>query len=513
MLLLGKLKVGSDVLSRTCIALSLGSAIALATAPTFAQEPSTVVFAQGIDPLSLDPAQDTTVSSISVMNNIYDTLIFRGDDGLEPGLALSWEYTDPQTLVLKLREDVTFHDGSPFTAEDVAFTLKRYSDPDKQYPVLAQVTGFYTDVVAIDDHTVEIKTDRPIATLPLMLARLMILPKKVIEEKGEDAFAQAPVGTGPYKFVEWRKNEQIVLEASPDHWRGKADVERFIVKPIPEGYSRFASLKSGAVDIIAGLPADRVKEVEDDSNLKVAAARSVRNFSIAMNVRNKPFDDVRVRQALNYAVDIPAIIDAIFDGQAYANGTVCTGVSFGHDSSIEPYPYDPEKARQLLAEAGYPDGFTTELWGPTGRYPMDKEVQEAVAGQLSEIGVNIVHQQPEWQLYVRKYLTGEVETMGYMGVGNPTLDCDYSLGQRVDGARGGRYFPSEEIDALIQAEQSELDPDKRAGIFSEIQQIMHDQAAWIFLFDGQDIYGTKSNLIWQPRSDEVVWAYDIKIED
>ena len=504
--LLEKVKVGSCLFFVT-----LFIAGGMAAAPALAREPSTVVLAQGIDPLSLDPAQDTTVSSISVMNNIFDTLIFRGPNGLEPGLALSWDYKDPLTLVLHLREGVKFHDGTPFTAEDVVFTLKRYSDPEKQYPVLAQVKGFYTDVTAVDDHTVEIKTDRPMATLPLMLARLMILPKKVVEEKGDTAFAQSPVGTGPYKFVEWRKNEQIVLEAFPEHWRGKANVDRFIVKPIPEDYSRFASLQSGDVDIAANLPADRVKEVEADPNLKVAAARSVRNFSVAMNIRNKPFDDVRVRQALNYAVDIPAIIDAIFDGQAYQNGTVCTGVSFGYDQNIKPYPHDPEKARQLLVEAGYPDGFTTDLWGPVGRYPMDKEVQEAIAGQLAEVGINVVHQQPEWQLYVRKYLTGEVETMGYLGVGNPTLDCDYSLGQRVDGARGGRYFPSKEVDALIKDEQSELDPVKRAAIFSKIQQIMHDQAAWIFLFDGQDIYGTRSNVEWQPRSDEVVWAYDIKL--
>jgi peptide/nickel transport system substrate-binding protein len=498
------------MLSRACAALVLGGTLAY-VAPTSAREPSTVVFAQGIDPLSLDPAQDTTVSSISVMNNIYDTIIFRGPNGLEPGLAESWEYKDPLTLVLHLRKNVKFHDGSPFTAEDVAFTLKRYSDPKKQYQVLAQVKGFYTDVIPIDDYTVEIKTDRPIATLPLMLARLMVVSKKAVEAKGDNGFGQAPVGTGAYKFVEWKKNERIVMEAFPDYWRGKAKVDRFIVRPIPEDYSRFAALKAGEVDVVAGLPAERVGEVKSDPNLKIASARSVRNYSIAMNVRNKPFDDVRVRQALNYAVDISAIIDAVFDGQGYANGTVCAGLAFGHDENIKPYTQDIEKAKKLLAEAGYPNGFTTELWGPVGRYPKDKEVQEAVAGQLAEVGVIITHQQPEWQVFVRKYLNGEVENMGYMGVGNPTLDCDYSMGQRVDVARGGRYFPSPEVSALIKAEQSELDATKRAALFSQIQRIMHDQAAWIFLFDGQDIYGTTARLVWQPRSDEVVWAYDMSL--
>jgi peptide/nickel transport system substrate-binding protein len=494
-------------------ATSLYLVSAIGIAPASAQQPSTIVFAQGIDPTVLDPAMETTVSSISVMNNIYDTLIWRGPDGLQPGLAESWEYKDPLTLVLHLRRGVTFHNGDPFTAQDVAFTLKRYADPKKQYQVLAQVKGLYKDVVAVDDHTVEIVTERPVATLTGMLARLLILPKAALESRGEEAFGQAPVGTGPYRFVEWRRNEQIVLEAYPGYWRGKAKVDRFIVKPIPEDYSRFAALKAGEVDVVAGLPAERVSEVESDPHLKVTSARSVRNYLIPMNIRNKPFDDVRVRRALNHAVDVQAVVDAVFDGRGYVNPTACTGVSTGHDLDLNGYEYDPAKARQLLAEAGYPNGFTVDFWGPIGRYPKDKEVQEAIAGQLLEVGVTVRHVQPEWADLARRFLSGAIDTMIYTAVGNPTLDCDYTMGQRIHSKRGGRLYQSAEVDALIEAEQAEVDPERRNAIFKQIQKKLHDDAAWIFLFDGQDIYGTTSKLQWTPRSDEVVWAYDMSLAD
>ena len=479
---------------------------------TGAAPAQTVTLAQGVDPESLDPATDTLITSVSVMMNIYDSLVWRdGDGNLIPGLAESWEFPSETQMVLQLREGVTFHNGEPFDADDVVFSYNRLFDKENPSPLLRSLKGFVDSVDKIDDFTIRVNMPAPRATVVPTLIRVPILPSETFAEIGAQAFGVNPVGTGPFKFVRWDANQQIVLARNDDYWRGRPDVGEFIVRIIPEDFARFASLKNGEVDIITNLTSERVQEIEGDPNLKWGGVHSARNMFVGMQTKEPPFDDLRVRQAMNYAVDVDALIEVLMGGHAFSNASVCTQTLFGA-VEVEPFGYDPEKARMLLAEAGYPDGFETTMIGPVGRYTKDKEMQEAIAGMLSEVGVTVTHIQPEWAQFIQQWLAEEYP-MYYIGTGNQVLDCDQHLGYRIDGARYNRYYNSAEIDALIVQEISEFDVEKRKAILADIQHRLRDDTPWIFLFDLEDLYGMTARVDWSPRSDEMVWAFDVSVSD
>jgi peptide/nickel transport system substrate-binding protein len=470
----------------------------------------TVTIAQGVDPESLDPAFDTLISSVGIMMNIYDSLIWRDAKGnLVPALAESWDFPTPTEMRVKLRHNVKWHNGDPFTADDVVFSFERIFDPKSPNALLSSLKGFVDKVEKIDDYTVKITLPAPRATVVATLVRAPILPKKAFQAMGDKAFGVAPIGTGPFRFVRWDKNQQIVLERNPDYWRGPATVDKVVYRPIPEDFARFASLRNGEVDIIANLTSERADEIKKLPNLKIGQVNSVRNMFVGMNTKVKPFDDLRVRQALNYAVDKKALIDVVMGGYAVANSSVCTLTLFGA-TPVKEYEYDPAKAKKLLADAGYPNGFTATMLGPVGRYTKDKELQEAIAGMLADVGVKITHVQPEWAEFIKQW-TAQTYPMHFVGTGNQVMDCDQHLGYRIDGKRYGRYYQSDKVDALIEKELTSYSGDERKKIFAEIQNTVRDDAPWIFLFDNVDLYGMSKRIDWTPRPDEMIWAYDIKV--
>lgn len=481
----------------------------LAVAPVSAQ---TVTLAQGVDPESLDPALDTLITSVGVMMNIYDALVWRDTDGnIIPALAESWEFPEPDRMLIRLRQGVRFHNGDPFSADDVVFSYQRLFDESSPSPLLSSLRGFVDSVEKIDDHTVLVHMPGPRATVVPTLVRVPILPAAAFEAAGAEAFGEAPIGTGPFRFVEWQRNQRIVLERYDDYWRGPADVGQFVVRPIPEDFSRFASLVNGEVDIIANLTGERADEISQNPDLKVAAVPSVRNLFMGMDTRKPPFDDLRVRQAMNHAVDKEALIEVIMGGYAVPNASVCTQTLFGA-AEIDPFEYDPERARALLAEAGYPDGLSVDFLGPVGRYAKDKELQEAIAGMLADVGVQVNHIQPEWAEFIRQWVA-ELHPLHFVGTGNQVMDCDQHLGYRIHGPRYGRYYQSDAVDALIDQQLEEYDPERRKEILAEIQQSVRDDAAWVFLFDNMDIYGMTARVEWTPRPDEMVWAYEISVNE
>ncbi|WP_306118047.1 MULTISPECIES: ABC transporter substrate-binding protein [unclassified Roseitalea] len=494
------------------LASTAGAALIAAAVSVGSAQGQTVTLAQGVDPESLDPALDTLITSVGVMMNIYDSLVWRDADGnIVPGLAESWEFPEPDRMELTLRQGVTFHNGEPFNADDVVFSYQRLFDEDNPSPLLTSLRGFVDSVEKVDDYTVAVNMPGPRATVVPTLIRVPILPEETFAEIGPDAFGSAPVGTGPFEFVRWDKNQQIVLERNEDYWRGPAAIERFVVRPIPEDFSRFASLRNGEVDIIANVTAERVEEIKGDPGLKIGTVPSVRNMFVGMQTAEPPFDDVRVRRALNHAVDKQALIDVIMGGFGRQNASVCTQTLFGA-AEMPLFDYDVDKARTLLSEAGYEDGFEIEMLGPVGRYTKDKELQEAIAGMLSEVGVRVTHVQPEWAEFIRLWVAEEYP-MHLIGTGNQVVDCDQHLGYRIHGPRYGRYYQSDEVDALVEEQLREYDTEKRKQILADIQREVREDAPWIFLFDLVDIYGLTARIDWQPRPDEMVWAYDISVSE
>lgn len=472
----------------------------------------TVTLAQGVDPESLDPAVDTLITSVSVMMNIYDSLIWRdGGGNIVPGLAESWDFPQPNQMRLKLRQGVKFHNGDAFTADDVVFSYGRLFDKDNPSPLLSSLRGFVDSVEKVDDFTVLVNMPAARATVVPTLIRVPILPKAAFEAAGAQAFGVAPIGTGPFKFVRWDKNQQIVLERNDDYWRGPAAIESFIIRPIPEDFARLASLTNHEVDIITNLSAERLEEIKSTAGLKAEVVPSVRNLFVGIDTRKGPFTDVRARQALNHAIDKQALIEVVMGGYAIPNASVCTQTLFGA-AKVDPYEYDPDKARALLAEAGVPSNLTVEMLGPVGRYTKDKELQEAIAGMLAEVGITVTHVQPEWAEFIKQW-TAEIHPLHFVGTGNQVMDCDQHLGYRIDGARYGRFYQSDEVDALVQQELQDYNEESRKATLAKIQQIVRDDAPWIFLFDLVDMFGLTERIDWKPRADEMVWAYDIKVTE
>ena len=488
----------------------------------------TITMAQGIDPEGLDPAYETLISSRSIFTNIYDTLVWRDAKGkLLPSLAESWKWLDDTTLQLNLRKGVKFHNGDPFTADDLIWTANRYMDAKDRKPLYPYVKGLYKTIEKKDDFTVIMRLAKPNAMQFGDFARMPVLPKKAFMAMGKDKFSSHPIGTGPFKFERWDRNEQLVLAAFDDHWRGRPSVDKYVIKPIPEDFARFAALKTGAVDIIANLPPERVAALEKDPKLKVGRVPSARGIHYAFNFNIKPFDDVRVRRAVNHAVDVQEIIDTVLGGMAYVNPAFCAKALFGHDPNIKGFGFDPAKAKKLLAEAGYPNGFKTKLLTPSGRYMKDREVSQAIAGQLAKVGIQVELVAPEWadfldQLYGRgkhgkKRVEDAFKGMYMLGTGGPTLDCGRTLNQRAMW-KGGRmkYYHtdrSDQLDALIAKQKSTLDVAEREKLFKQIEAFIQEDVPWIFLYDQEDLYGLTKRVQWQPRPDEFVWIYDVKVKE
>jgi len=499
--------------------LGLVATLSMATA-AYAQ--STVVVSQGIDPRLLDPAHDTLVSTRSILSNIYDTLVWRDGAGATvPSLAESWEFTDERTLKLNLRRDVLFHDGTQFTAADVIFSGRRYADETNQVPVGAYVRGLWRSIEAADDYTVIIHMPEPSATILGDLTRMPILPAEAFERLGEAFFVDNAIGTGPFKFSSWRRNEELTLEAFDDHFRGKPQIDRLVFKPIPEDFARYAGLRTGEIDLISNLPPERVAEVEANPDLKVGQIPSTRGIHIGINMAIEPLSDVRVRQALNYAVDVPELIETVLEGMAFENPNFCQIQVFGHDPSVQPWTYDLEKAKALLAEAGYPNGFDTQLLGPTGRYVKDREVMEAIAGQLSRAGIRVSIVAPEWgefldQWYGRGRHTEPFRGMYLVGIGGETLDCDRTFLQRGTVASRINYWVSDNTSTLSQmyeAQKSMLNEDERRETWFEMERLIQADVPWIFLYDQLDVYAMRSNVQWKPRPDEFIWGFDISLSN
>jgi ABC-type transport system substrate-binding protein len=313
-------------------------------------------------------------------------------------------------------------------------------------------------------------------------------------------------GFGAYHLDSLRADDQAVFVANPNYFLGQPYYTRVIYKEVPSEASRVTLLKTGQVQLIDRPSIQKALDLMKDPNVRVDTATGRSIASARMNPKCKPFDDVRVRQAINYGVDKTALNTAIFGGTADIAKSIVPPIVDGYTDAYFTYDYNPEKAKALLAEAGYPDGLTIDFLGPVGRYANDKELQEAMAGMFAEVGVQVNHIQPEWAEFIRQW-TAELHPMHFVGTGNQVMDCDQHLGYRIHGPRYGRYYQSDEVDALIEAQLAEYDTEKRKAILAEIQQKVRDDAPWIFLFDLMDLYGMTARVDWQPRPDEMVWAY------
>lgn len=486
--------------------------------PASAMEDGVLSIAQGFDPVSLWPNYSTTQEQINVGSLIVEPLFWvpPDSDEAQPILAEGYELVDDKTVRISLRKNIKFTNGEPFNADAVVHSFDIFTDI-KTTPAYGRYSVVIDRAEKVDDYTVMLHLKQRYPALNLVLSQVFIVPPGYWQEVGgPDGFGSKPIGTGPFQLADWVRDSELVMEANPDYW-GEAPegIERIVLRPIPDDMVRASALMAGEFDIATNVPIAASAQISGQSSLEVMSIPSYRIFTVSLSNlpgQESPLHDVRVRQAINYAVDKEGIIKGLFQGQARSlNGQLLRKEQVGFNPEIGDYPYDPEKAKALLAEAGYPDGFDITFKFPTGRYAQDREVAEAVAGMLGAVGVRTQMVSLEPGEFLRQLSGRELQPMGYVGLA-PADDPDLQLSQYRSDWRYS-YVNNPELDALIDAGGSELDRAKRDEIYRKTMRIIHDQAHVLFLYQGVDLYGVSERVDgFAPRGDQrwVIYGMSLK---
>jgi len=509
--------------------------------PTSEPGRQTLIVAMAAAPVSLDPADYSHRETETVLRNMFDGLATRDTrSGVHMQIADEMNWLDDVTLEVKLHQGVKFHDGTEMTANDVVYTFERiitenaiefpepHSSPRKGFVALLE------SIEEIDDYTVLMHFSGPWPPFMQMIVHNQIVPKSYLEEMGTEGFIGAPLGTGPFKFVSAQPGlTEIVLERFDDYYGGSPDLEPVgpacvstaIFRVIPEASTRVAALLAGEVDIIQAVPPDLVDTLAQTPGIQVKSAPGTQPKWMEMNITEAPFDDVRVRQALNYAVDKQLIIDEIFGGRAVALPGPLSPFNNSVNKSLEPYPYDPDKALSLLAEAGYSDTDEDGLLDKNGQpfsFTMDTlEIQrvlaQAVAGQFRNIGIDASVRVWDYGVVKPQLLNCErtafLEDWGDSAF-DPVGHFEAKWHTRVEGEPYGRgnfsCYTNERVDELIKLGETTVDIDERQAIYDEAQQIVYDEAPAVFLILPEEAEAASDRVQnWEPASDSRINLHDV----
>jgi len=365
-----------------------------------------------------------------------------------------------------------------------------------------------TGIAKVDDYTVRIDTDAALPMMPARFTGMPIVPKKYVDEHGPRALIDNPMGSGPFMFKRYVRGERIEFTANPNYWHGRPKIDGVVYLIMPEQASRVAALKTGNADIIRNLSPDLAKAVQSNA-VAIKSVISNRSINIMLDtISFKPFTDRRVRQALNYAVDADSIIKDVLGGYGVRNSTMVPPGFVGYDPSVVPYKYTPDKAKQLLTEAGYPNGFDLTFQSPNGRYLNDKEVSEAVANYLTKVGIRTQVQTYEWGTYVSMYFNHKSGPIFLIGNGSFTQDALDNL-NNVQGGNPYSWYANPDLDALLTKASSTVDQNARAAIYEQAQRLVYWEAPILFMYTEKDLYGVSTAVSWTPRRDEIIWLGDV----
>lgn len=480
-------------------------------APAMARD---VIVAQGYDPESLWPNQTTAAININPGSAIVESLFWVDpkDNQLKPLLATGFELESDTSIVVKLREGVKFTNGEPMNADAVVHSITNVIDP-KTAPSYALFFGAFQKAEKVDDLTVRITLKEPYAAIEQALAVAFIVPPKLWNEIGREKYGLQPVGTGPFVFSEWQRDNQLVMTKNENYWgEAPAGIDRLIWKPVPDDIARVSGLKTGEYDVISNVPVSMAEEIKADPALTLIPVDSYRiffNYLAPLDDKSSPLQDKRVRQALNYAVDKKTLIDTIFYGYGIpTNGQVLRSAQVGFDPSLTDYEYNPEKAKQLLGEAGYPNGFTITYKVSSGAYAQDSEVPFAVAGMLEKVGVKTNIEVVEGGEYLRQLRAVELVPMGFVGMAPPN-DPGIMM-QLFHSTWRYPYYKNPELDRLIDAGAKELDKEKRGEIYRQAMKLMHEEAPILWLYGAVDFYASSAKITnLKPGGDGKFWFYDV----
>lgn len=484
------------------------SASASAASGTSSNDSTTLTLAINADILTTDPQALNNGTTTSVLYNVFSNLVKYDDAGeIVMDLAESYELLEDQvTWEFKIREDAVFHDGTPVTAEDVAWSLTRVmtDESSSDYMNFSPLA----EAVAVDDYTVHVVSDDP---YPIMLQLLCkggaaVLPKAYFEENGEEAWRANPIGSGPYQLTEYVKDDHVTLVPFADYYgEQNPDWEEVIFRVVPESSTRVGELIAGNVDAVNMVIPTEWERVNGNEGTAVVNGPSTRVYQLALKTDKGPTADLRVRQAIDLAIDDQTIVDTILQGAGTPMLTrVPSGVNGCNEDLVGKYNYDPERAKELLAEAGYPDGFSMKIEAPTGRYTMDAEISQAIVAMLSQVGITVDLQLLESSAYSNVFSAHSAEDGFMTCFGLGFFDASYGMigyfGVNTSGE--SNWNNQEYIDMYYEAEFN-MNEEERTQLFQEMQQMVADEVPYAIICQIDNSYGVKDSITMTPRLDDV----------
>jgi peptide/nickel transport system substrate-binding protein len=474
--------------------------------------------------VSLDPTNYRDRNTQVILKNMFDSLTTRDKDlNVVPQLAESWKTLDDNTWEFTLRQGVKFHNGDALTSEDVKFTLDRVIKEgalDGKTSPRRSLLEPLSAVTTIDEYTVRIKTTKPWAILPLMLTLQEIVPMRYMKEVGSQGFEEKPIGTGPFRFLQKEGQDRLVLERFENYYGGSpenppvqpAPLKYLIFRKVPESMERIGMLQRGGLDLITRISPGAVGILKMRPDIEVLTSPATRSYFAEINMTRPPFNDARVRGALNYAVNMKVVVYDILEGYGKVLPTVLLPNAFAYDASLHPYEYDIELAKKLLAESGFPRDLSTVINSPE----TNRSFANAIALFLTKAGVRCeVHVVPsespqdirathsKWHLFVTSW-------------GNSTLDPVGILVPKFRTGGRGNYsgYSNEKVDQLLSLADDTLDTEQRQRYYKEVQELIYKDAPMIFGYAADEIYALRKRVKnFMPSSSGMMNMHDVYVED
>ncbi len=476
--------------------------------PALAQPKADLAIDLAADAATLDPQLQWDTDSYSVYRNIFDNLVTRNVAGeIVPQVATAWHYTNDTTLVLDLRTDIQFQDGTPLTPDDVVFSVTRIIDQALKSSQLSQFDQI-TSAEVTGPAQVTLHTKTPYPVLLSQLVKLSIVPKAYVQHLGDQGFNEHPMGSGPYKLRTWQRGVAITLDAMPSYWRGPPPFASVVFRAVPDVPTRVADLRAGRADLVRGLSPDDAEALKADAGVQLLTVPTERVAYLSINALSGPTKDVRVRRAIAMAVDRDTLITALQQGFARPVQEISTPANFGYTTDVPAWPFDPDAARKLIEQAGAKGATLQFITSPV----YDRRLNEALQQMLSDVGLYVQIVMLDQPTFLRRR-QGPAADAGILSQGRWSCAC-----QDVDGVifplfRSGSIwskYTNPAYDKLVDDARSTLDESRRRDDYRQAFAILHDEVPGIGLFQDVALYGASPHLQWQPTANEAMFVFDMK---
>lgn len=486
---------------KTLLATALAATTALVMPATAFANAETLTVDLVNEPSSLDPHRQWNPDSYYVYRNIFDNMVTRSDDGeIVPKIATSWEYESDTEILFTIRDDVTFHNGDPLTAEDVVYSVERITDPDFASPQLSQFDSI-TEAEVVDDTRVRLTTAAPYSALMPQLVKLSIVPQDVVEEMGDEAFNLAPVGSGPYEFVEWQRGVQVTLDRNEDYWGDAGTFEEAVFRAVPDAATRIANLRSGSADLVVSLNSDLAMQLDGVAGVAPRSVLTERVGFLKLNPQKPGLEDVRLRRAVGHAIDRDIIVEGLLGGFDAPVPIMLSPAHFGWIEGFEGTQYDPEAARALIDEMG--EAADRQFSFATAPV-FDQRIVQALQQMLADVGLDVEIEMTDMSTYLGKVRSEPTEGPDF-SFGRWSCACqdaDGVLHPLMHSSSSWSAMRNDEIDAALDAARRTLDEQERLDNYRIVHEFTVDQVPLVPLYQAAIIYGADERLDWTPTANE-----------